>query len=296
MFPSNWKTRKIIFVLGKGGVGKSTVSLQIAHFLAQGTKTILLCRIGSVHDAQQVPRKIAPGITELSLNSKDCFHEYVKLKLPIKTLSGILLGSKITDYLQNAAPGIPELVMTGKVWFERENFDHVVVDMPSSGYALTMLQTPKNFGDLFPGGPIYQDCHAMLETFSNKNETALVVVTLPEEMPVQESCEFADKVTNMLAPNRPYLVINRVIPSSAKLDSLYEKLGRNQDARHPFVANLCHVRAVSHGHARSIAGIFADEKLTPRFAEAPVIVYDQDFLPDSPDTPTEERSQTWGQA
>lgn len=277
MISPKWLSRKLIFVLGKGGVGKSTVSLHAARALASQGKKVLLCRMSSVREEIQEAHEIEPGLTEVFLNPRDCFQEYIQLKLPLKALSSVLLNSRVTDYLRDAAPGIRELVMIGKVWFEKENFDHVVVDMPSSGYAFTMLQTPKTFGDLFPGGPISQDCKAMLATFLNHEETALVVVTLPEEMPAQEACDFAEKIKNYLPSNVPWLVVNRLFRMPSEVETLlstsWEALTEEEKCS-PLWANFEHLRATAHAHTASLAFL---KNQTDIFSGAPDVYLDENF-------------------
>jgi anion-transporting ArsA/GET3 family ATPase len=147
----------------------------------------------------------------------------VKLKLKLRALYTAFLGNKITNYLEKAAPGVREMVLLGKIWFERNHYDHVVVDMPSSGYALTMIHTPFNFAALFPGGPIYHDAKEMIATFSNPKETALVAVSIAEEMPVQEALEMAANLRKLMPKNPAWLVLNRLVQTPNKARKLYEE-------------------------------------------------------------------------
>lgn len=210
MSSTDWLNKKIILIIGKGGVGKTMLARASARHLALQGKRTLLIHVLQVVEEEQKLEKVAPNLWEITLRASDCFQEYIMLKLKLKALYTAFLGNKVTQYLEKAAPGVREMVLLGKIWFERENYDHVVVDMPSTGYALTMIHTPFNFASLFPGGPIYHDSQAMIETFSDPRQTAFVTVSLGEEMPIQESIELAANLKGLMPANPSWLVMNRL--------------------------------------------------------------------------------------
>ncbi len=222
---ADWLSKNIILLMGKGGVGKTTVAQAAARLLASQGKRTLLCEVLSVSGGKHKLEQIAPNLMHIALRSDECFREYIILKLKLKALYTAFLGSKITQYLERAAPGVREMVLLGKIWFERKNFDHIIVDMPSTGYALSMIHTPFNFANLFPGGPIYNDSQEMVKTFSNPNETAFVIVSLAEEMPIQESLEMAENLKQLVPQNPAWLVLNRLIHVSTESKELYQKKG-----------------------------------------------------------------------
>ncbi|MEW6055623.1 MAG: ArsA family ATPase [Bdellovibrionota bacterium] len=221
MNPTGWLSKNLIFITGKGGVGKSTVAQACAQYLASQGKKTLLCHVLQLNNEEQRLIETAPNLHEITLKASECFREYIVLKLKLKSLYKAFLSNKIIQYMERAAPGVKEMVVLGKIWFERLNYDHVVVDMPSTGYALTMIHTPFNFAELFPGGPIYRDAKDMIETFGNAQETAFVTVTLAEEMPIQESLELAADLKKLLPTNPSWLVVNRLIRVLPEARSLY---------------------------------------------------------------------------
>lgn len=219
-----WLAKKLILIMGKGGVGKTTVANAAARVLARQGKRVLLVHILQLtEDKPQQTVLVEPNLEEVTLNPSDCFKEYIMLKLKLRPLYTAFLGNRVTQYLERAAPGVREMVLLGKIWFERSNYDHIVVDMPSTGYALTMVHTPFNFAALFPGGPIYTDSQRMVETLSDPNETALVAISLPEEMPIQESLELVDNLGTLMQKNAAWLVLNKLIHIPEDARSLHEK-------------------------------------------------------------------------
>lgn len=218
-----WLSKNLIVISGKGGVGKTTLAQATARFLAGQGKRTLLVHVLQLGEQEQKLEKLAPELWTLTLRAADCFREYVIMKLRLKTLYTAFLGNKVTQYLERAAPGVREIVLLGKVWYERTHYDHVVIDMPSTGYALTMIHTPFNFAALFPGGPIYSDAKQMIETFSDPEQTAFVTVSLAEEMPVQESLELAAELYALMPNNPSYLVMNRLVRVSSEGRELHTR-------------------------------------------------------------------------
>jgi anion-transporting ArsA/GET3 family ATPase len=262
-------SKKLILMMGKGGVGKTTLATACAQTLASQGKRTLLIHVLQVVEEEQRLEKIAPNLWQITLRASDCFREYIMLKLKLKTLYTAFLGNKITQYLEKAAPGVREMVVLGKIWYERQNYDHVVVDMPSTGYALTMIHTPFNFSSLFPGGPIYHDSLAMIETFSNPKETALVTVTLPEEMPVQESLELSQNLKELMPKNPTWFVANRLIHPDEKAEALYvnrwQELTANEKQA-PLWRALEHVITRAKNQAEQLARFKPDLSI----AEVPI--------------------------
>ncbi len=197
--------------MGKGGVGKTTLAHTYSKQLASLGKKVLLCEVLQVTEKEQKLLQVNPNLWHITLNATDCFHEYIILKLKIKTLYSMFLSNKLTKYLQKAAPGVREMVLLGKIWFERLHYDSVIVDMPSTGYALTMLHTPFNYSALFPGGPVSSDATEMISTFSDPKQTALVVIALAETMPIQESLELIENLKTLIPTNSPHLIVNRCL-------------------------------------------------------------------------------------
>ena len=210
-------SRKLIFFGGKGGVGKTRVSQAYARTLAQrqgSHKTLWMTfEDPSLPLGEKIPQDI-PGLTYFNCEAAQCFEEYIGLKLRLPALSSFFVNNKLMRYLSQAAPGVHELVLLGKVWFETRNYDHVCVDLPSTGYGLAMFQSVENFKRLFVGGPIARDAEAMLKTFADGEQTTHIILALPEEMPIQESLELRDYLLRLFPANEPQIIVNRLFPRS----------------------------------------------------------------------------------
>lgn len=218
--------RNLVFIHGKGGVGKSAVSEAIAWGLANEGARVLLVEFEDPTREPGELKSLGPNIWHLNADASIAFEEYSALKID-KLSHGVLssLGSfghkgmtrlftqnKLIKYLAKAAPGIHELVLLGKVWHERDTYDHVIVDLPSTGYGLAMFQSTANFAKLFGGGPISHDAESMLATFNNPAQTGNLIIALPEEMPLREAIDLNGYLKELFPANPAAFLVNRRFP------------------------------------------------------------------------------------
>ncbi len=206
--------RKLLFVGGKGGVGKTVVSQALARAHAErGKRTLWVAFEDPARPAGEL-KPVGRNLWHLNCESSIAFEEYAALKIGAPKLTRLFVQNKLMRYLSQAAPGIHELVLLGKVWYERTHYDHVVVDMPSTGYGLAMFQSTDNFARLFKGGPIHHDAESMLATFRDPALCGHLIVALPEEMPLVESLELREYLLRLFPRNPPALIVNRRFPSA----------------------------------------------------------------------------------
>lgn len=223
---SHTLSRNLVFVHGKGGVGKTVVSQAIAHRLAsQGSRTLWVTFEDPTLPTGQIKPE-APSLWSLNADFTFSFEEYVGIKIGAPKLTHFFLQNKAIRYLAKVAPGIQELVLLGKVWHECNHYQHVVVDLPATGHGLTMFQSTENFARLFRGGPLQKDAEAMLQSFQDAEKVGHLIVALPEEMPLRESLDLNDYLSRVFPNNPASFVVNRLFPEEdPKEDSLAESLG-----------------------------------------------------------------------
>ncbi|MBC7692756.1 MAG: hypothetical protein H7222_13425 [Methylotenera sp.] len=221
--------RPLLFVEGKGGVGKTVLAQSIAHALAAKNRSTLLVSIENPLLPAGELKKIASNLWHLNCDPTTAFEEYASLKIGVAALTRIFLQNKLMRYLGKAAPGVHEVVILGKIWHDRKDYDHVVVDMPSMGYGITMFQSTANFAKLFRGGPIHRDSEAMLKTFADPAQTGQLIVSLAEEMPLTESLELRDYLNGFFPDNAPGFLVNRRFPKPEILED--SDVGSNESSR-----------------------------------------------------------------
>ena len=200
--------KRLVFVTGKGGVGKTTVALALGLAAARRGRRTIVCEVAHQERFSRLmgregvgyeETEIADNLNAISLDQQHTLEEWVTYQLPSRTLAGLLYRNGIFQHLTSAAPGIKELVTIGKIWelaqLHRKSkdarpYDFVVVDSPATGHGLGMLRAPRTFGDIARVGPIRNQADSIHE-FIVSDKTGVLAVALPEEMPVNETLEYA---------------------------------------------------------------------------------------------------------
>jgi anion-transporting ArsA/GET3 family ATPase len=197
--------KRLLFVTGKGGVGKSTVALALGMAAASRGKRVIVCEVASQEHTSRVFRRSEVGFHEvemadslwtISIDPDRSLREYLVLQSPVKAMGELLSRSRIFTYMAAATPGLKELVTIGKIWelaqLDRRvkkgrEYDLVVVDAPATGHGIGFLQTPRTFAGIARMGPIRNQAEALDSFITDRRRTGAVIVSLPEEMPVNES-------------------------------------------------------------------------------------------------------------
>ena len=195
--------KRLVFVTGKGGVGKTAVAAALGMVAARsGLRTMVaeVARRDDVHRALAGSEggwreaAIADRLHTLSVDPEKAMEEYLDDQLT-GPLAELLGSSRLFTYLAAATPGMRELLTVGKVWElaqdERrtpgaEPYDLVVVDAPATGHGLALLDAPRTFGEVAVAGPVARQAGRIHTTLEDRSVTGVVAVATAEEMPVNE--------------------------------------------------------------------------------------------------------------
>lgn len=230
-------SRPLQFVVGKGGVGKSTVTAAIAVAHAAAGRRVLAVELGR---PEGLSRFLAPGAEtgsepirvreRLSLarvQGDDALAEYLRLILPGRGLLDLVFGSRLYRYFVAAAPGLKELMAIGKIWYEREKrdasdrplWDVIVVDAGASGHSLQYLQMPSTAARTFRSGLVHRESERIAALLADAETTAVHVVVIPEDMPLTEGREILARLEGDLRLPVGSVYVNRVRPRPPELAS-----------------------------------------------------------------------------
>ncbi|MEX2447844.1 MAG: ArsA family ATPase [Solirubrobacterales bacterium] len=235
--------KRLVFVTGKGGVGKTTVAVALGLRAAAAGKRTIVCEVSSQENASRIFDHTEVGFHEvemeenlwsISIDPDESMREYVLLQLKVRAMRDLLFRSRIFSYLAAATPGLKELVTIGKIWelaqLDRKvrqgrKYDLVIVDAPATGHGIGFLQTPRTFAGIARVGPIHSQAKQLDRLIVDQEHTGTAIVSLPEEMPVNETAALeADLRSEVgVAVDRVYL--NGLYPerfSHAEADRLAE--------------------------------------------------------------------------
>jgi anion-transporting ArsA/GET3 family ATPase len=222
--------KRLLFVTGKGGVGKSTVAAALGVVATRQGKRTIICevaqqeRMSSVFHTQGVgyhETEIAPGLFAFSIDPQRALEEYLQLQIKIKPLYDLMFKNRIFTYFAAATPGLRELVTIGKVWelaqLDRRvkrgaKYDLVIVDAPATGHGIGILRTPKTFGDIARVGPVKRQADAIFELITDPALTSVCAVAWPEEMPVNETLDLRRNLQEELGIDLDEIFMNGLYP------------------------------------------------------------------------------------
>ncbi len=205
-------SRHLLFVGGKGGVGKTSISQAWALQLSRaGHKTLWISIEDPLWSGESF-REISPLLTHLNLTPANAFEEYIALKTKVPGLASLFVRNRLIQGLAKAAPGVHELVLLGKIYYELRNYARVVVDLPATGHGLAMFHATKNFAELFRSGKAREDADKMLNVFRDQAQCGFLLVSLPEEMPLQETLELDAALRALFPDNAGEFLCNRLFP------------------------------------------------------------------------------------
>ena len=215
--------RKLLFVTGKGGVGKTTIAASLALLAAQRGQRTLVAEIdakGNLADFFETgpthfkERELLPGLWAMSMDTEESLKEYLSLQLKIPLIAKVGPLARTFDFVANAAPGVKEILTVGKfLWEVREHhYDLVVVDAVASGHIVGQLAAPSAIQELVQVGLVRDQTHWMLDILGDPDQTGAVIVAAPEEMPVNETLELAQRLREGTVVDLAAVVVNRVLP------------------------------------------------------------------------------------
>jgi len=157
---------------------------------------------------------VQPNLFAMSMDTEASLQEYLRLQMRLPAIARIGPLARAFEFVATAAPGVREILTVGKpVWEVREgNYDLVVVDAPATGHIVGQMAAPQAINELVHVGLIRQQTGWLIDILSNKETTGLVIVTTPEEMPVNETIELSKRVEDETDVALSTIVVNRVLP------------------------------------------------------------------------------------
>ncbi|MCH2110090.1 MAG: hypothetical protein MK135_12245 [Polyangiaceae bacterium] len=233
--------RRLLYVTGKGGVGKSTVALSIGRYLAEKGQRVLVCAPqgsgGLLRLIQGAPQQGEPAIASLRdslvspeaggcldamlIDPAEAVRGYIEMVLGSPRVAAALFQPKIAEGFLRGLPGLESWALLGRAWHACRaggpdrpagDYDVAIFDAPATGSGTDILRVPGILSELAPAGRLRSDavaCHTMLV---DPLQSAVVPVAILEELPVTETLELITTVREDLKQPLGPLIINRTVP------------------------------------------------------------------------------------
>jgi len=246
--------KKLLFISGKGGVGKSVIASTLASIAARQGKRTLLVELDTIETIPQIfglpggehykEINIADNLSCFHINGKSGLQEYLSLVLKSKRVVQKITQSPIYEYFVNIAPGLKELMAVGKLWDLDQKclpgtkdplYDLIIVDTPATGHTLSYLQMPMTAVNTAKKGFVTREAKKVVDLLQDPERTSFNIVTTLAEMPINEATELYEKVSFKLQLPIGCLFINQVTPPffsgpDARQYTAWEECLTNPDA------------------------------------------------------------------
>ena len=218
--------RRVLIVLGKGGVGKSTLSAAIAKVatLSDFRALIMECDARAPLAAtfgvepSFVPTQVAHNLELMTLDGRSALEQYLRLVVPGRMLLKAVFASRIYQFFVQAAPGLRELMMLGKVYYESKDDDGksatrrvIIVDAPASGQAMSLLKMPTAARSTFGDSIVGKEASNISKMLRDRRNCAIIQVTTADSLSISETIETHTQLTDIhLTPAA--VIFNRMPP------------------------------------------------------------------------------------
>lgn len=243
-------TRRLLITTGKGGVGKTTVSAALALLARQRGRRVLLLslestdRFGAMLGHDPVGHEVTnleDGLDAINLDPEEVVLSFMRDHVYFQRFYRKLVDNPIWKSFYRVAPGLRELICLARIcslvedrsfWSGRATYDLVVFDAPATGHGLGVLNVPASSSRLLVGS-MRKSIQRIDELLHDPERTALNIVTLPEEMPVNEATELHQRVRSELRIPQACLFVNgsQSAPFSAEDRGFLDTLEREGDLR-----------------------------------------------------------------
>jgi anion-transporting ArsA/GET3 family ATPase len=240
--------RRVIAILGKGGVGRTSISAALASFAAaRGMRTLVMetdprIPISAAYGRRPglAPMELAPNLYGLFLGGQESLEDYLGMVAPRPILRAVFASSAY-QYFVHAAPAVRELTMMGKVYNEIERrpknlppWNVIVLDAPASGQALSMIRMPFAARETFGGGIVGREAGEVAQFFRDPAKCAMAVATTAEPLAMAETLEIHRALAELELPTAAAF-FNRAAPAafdSADIARFVRRASQNPALEH----------------------------------------------------------------
>lgn len=280
--PTNIAT-KVLFVTGKGGVGKSSIALAYGlGFAAQGLRTLVV-EMGSqsyfadflnLPQLSHQPTTARPNLDLVCWTGEQCLREYALHYLKLERLYNLFFENRVMRALVDVAPGLREISLLGKITSGIRhvgpdfNYERIVVDCFATGHALALFRAPRGLAQSIQVGPMGEQSRSIDQVLRDPALCSYKIVTLLEELPITETFELAQGLQEVLGVNAEVIINKALHPPLIQADlarlgdmGISASINKNSENLSQFARYLSDIcsRQNCHRHQLTAAGQLAGE-------------------------------------
>jgi len=198
---------RVLIVAGKGGVGKSTVSVAIAQLAKQRAVSVAHIEL----DGKPLPAGLDASVTQFSLTPGEALREYLATH-GLARVGQRLESTGILDLVASTAPGIDDLLVLGKIKQMEQSREHdlIVVDGPAAGQAIGLLRAAATMQSTVSSGPISQQAQEVRNMVNDPTRCQVILVTTPAHTPVIELLETRQQLFDEVGVALGPIIVNGV--------------------------------------------------------------------------------------
>jgi len=272
--------RRVLFITGKGGVGKTTVATAIALLGRRQKKRVLMVQLNPISSlpdsslAQAKPQRGRWGFWVVRIDPQRALEEFLHGLLRFRFLSRRLLSSTTFQLVTAAAPGLEAFLALTRIleWEKARHplrgkpvYDLIIVEAPATGHSLSFFQVPTSLLNLASVGPFANTLKQLSTLLAAQQKTALLLVTSPEEMAVNEAVEAYQHLKHHTPlPLFPPILNGAYLPSLSPEEE--EAVLSVSPTDHPLL------QAVRYHVRRCVATAAAASRLEQELAVRPILL------------------------
>jgi anion-transporting ArsA/GET3 family ATPase len=235
--------RRLLIISGKGGVGKTSIAAALGVMAARHDLRVLVAEVEGKNALSSLlaappltsePRELLPGLWAMHVSPEEALSEYFEVQFHAKRVVKPLVTSQLVYYVTHAAPGLRDILMLGKIWYQvarKGEFDLAILDTPAAGHAVSMLRSPEGFLEAVPVGTLAGHARRVSDWLHDPEQVAIHLVTLAEETPVKETLETTRLMEERVRMNVDRVHVNMLYPPFAEDPTVNAALDRLKTPR-----------------------------------------------------------------
>jgi anion-transporting ArsA/GET3 family ATPase len=218
--------RRVIFVAGKGGTGRSTITASLALLAVKAGKRVLAIDVDAKGDLAAAlgsppsgfaPRVVQHNLSVLELRTDESLQEYLHIYFKVPRVTRLTPLARVFDFIATGVPGPRDMLVVGKIAYEERRkeassapvWDLILVDAAAGGRVESHLAAPRAMLTLVRGGVIRSQVQWIDALIRDPSRTTVVLCALPEEMPVTEAIELHERLRTRSGVAVDVCILNR---------------------------------------------------------------------------------------